>query len=1450
MTRRRTWPLGEKPPWLVRIRGAEDEDPHGAGMLCPDGHIVTCAHVVGDTPDSPVYVEFQHAPPHEPIRATVVPGGWHPRHNEDLADVAVLELHGPPPEEAAPAPLRSTASGVQDHTFRAYGYPTHHRQTGTPAEGRIVGHARTEWIKLEARSDLGQALVRGFSGTPVWDVQTGGVVGIAVTKDVDSTASRTGYAIPCEVLARYWPPLDDFVDADPTPDDVANAEALARLLDLELTDDLELPRIVDTDIYELGVKKSKWWTEDNPNQPYVPRPALDAELADALAHRTFVLAKGDSTSGKSRALLEALRVAMPEARLIKPKDAAALPALAELALPVERGAAVLWLDDLDLFLRPNGLDRHLLKRFARLGILVAGTISTIPYAAVRKSTDSTNRAARTVLQEACRVTVPPKLTSAEQVTAGELYQGEDFHELGIGAQAVAAPALKDWYDTSRVAEPSAWAVLHAVIDWRRIGITTPMPEQTLRAMFPHYLALATTVVDASDELFAEGLECAREPVAGTVAPLSATGTPGERVLRAFDYVVALADGQDGLEPRPVPDFLLTHAIETRHGEDLLYIAFAALGRGLGAPAMAACRRARDTAEDLPLRARATLMLGELEAVAGNTAAALDMLEEALDSDVPDVVPLARAELGGLLVNTGRDLDRARELLQTTLDSGDRELRPFAQLNLGVLLMNSGDHKAARPLLEKALAAGDPEVDSQQQARFTKLITGQEEAERNRAPRAAPDSLSPRAMPGPAADQPGLDVAQLLRTTLVGDRSTVTPFAQASLGGLLVNEGDLDGGKVLLETALRSGNTAVLPLAQVNLAGLLLQKGDVEGAAGLYEDAAKSGNPMVTSIARVGLGWILADGTDPDRGRALLSEVALDSSDAQAARAACLLGDVGAQYGAADAAHWYETALRYDHPEWTPHAQTGLGIVASARGDAALALQYLRPVAASGHPERAPRAAVLMGDVLAADLDSAGAEEAYRAAVDSGHTMWAPIATLNLARLMFRDDRTAEALRLVEDTANEDGPYAPWAFGALGDLLCELGDRAGAERAYRRAVDSDHPTAAQSAQCQLAMLLADEDQPTARRLLESAAEGPEPMLAAQATTTLGEILTQANEPEAAKAAYQKAIDRGHPVYAAFARYELALVHLAAEDTSSAEQLLREATRATASEVPAIAHLLLGVIRLMEEDQEGGEEEFAKAAEFVAPRVIHDARLQAARSAFEDGRQALASRLVQGLTDNVEVEPAVAEAARAYTEAESTPLALVRHAEYLFDRDDLAGAEDRFTAAGDAPAVLPRVHTGLGMIRLAQGRRTEATELFRKAIDSGDAEILPQARRYLASALLLEGDRDEARTLLEAVAATVGSEHRPGALLLLGQLASLAGSAVAARSWFDQAMAAGDPEVAAEARSELADLPATTAPAPLEDLPARILSLLATVAEAEAKPAEAAYWHNRAAAPHSR
>jgi Trypsin-like peptidase domain len=122
----------ERAPWQVGIRREPESLPVGGGMLCPDGHVVTCAHVVSkdaERPDGPVYVEFQHADQHEPIPAVVVDGGWYPAAGEGgrRGDVAVLRLTVAPPPSAVPAPLRPSPENVdKPHSFHTYGYPVRH----------------------------------------------------------------------------------------------------------------------------------------------------------------------------------------------------------------------------------------------------------------------------------------------------------------------------------------------------------------------------------------------------------------------------------------------------------------------------------------------------------------------------------------------------------------------------------------------------------------------------------------------------------------------------------------------------------------------------------------------------------------------------------------------------------------------------------------------------------------------------------------------------------------------------------------------------------------------------------------------------------------------------------------------------------------------------------------------------------------------------------------------------------------------------------------------------------------------------------------------------------------------------------------------------------------------------------------------------------------------------
>jgi tetratricopeptide (TPR) repeat protein len=191
---------------IVRIRSV-DGAVVGAGFLVTDRHILTCAHVVADaldlppeSPDPPqadVNLDFPLLAAGQILTARVA--HWQPR-----ADVTALKLPGDPP--AGATPLRPiTARDLWGHSFRAYGFPTGYDQ-GVWASGVSRGRQADGWVQIEDEKETGYFVAPGFSGTPVWDEQLNGVVGIAVAADVQ-TGIRAAFMIPAHSLIEAWSDL-------------------------------------------------------------------------------------------------------------------------------------------------------------------------------------------------------------------------------------------------------------------------------------------------------------------------------------------------------------------------------------------------------------------------------------------------------------------------------------------------------------------------------------------------------------------------------------------------------------------------------------------------------------------------------------------------------------------------------------------------------------------------------------------------------------------------------------------------------------------------------------------------------------------------------------------------------------------------------------------------------------------------------------------------------------------------------------------------------------------------------------------------------------------------------------------------------------------------------------------------------------------------------------------
>jgi hypothetical protein len=198
---------------VVRVLAGDGTTVVGAGFLIGPDLVATCAHVVADAvatdpyapgpPHDPVLLDFPlvQDPDAAPVTAQVY--RWSPIAADGSGDVAVLRLHRPVPHGARMPPLRRV-DALWDHGFRVLGFPEG-LTDGVWTTGRIRGEQGTRWFQLQgAPGD--QAVVGGFSGSPVWDEESGAVVGMTVAAD-RSADTTTAYLIPIDQVLGLDPEL-------------------------------------------------------------------------------------------------------------------------------------------------------------------------------------------------------------------------------------------------------------------------------------------------------------------------------------------------------------------------------------------------------------------------------------------------------------------------------------------------------------------------------------------------------------------------------------------------------------------------------------------------------------------------------------------------------------------------------------------------------------------------------------------------------------------------------------------------------------------------------------------------------------------------------------------------------------------------------------------------------------------------------------------------------------------------------------------------------------------------------------------------------------------------------------------------------------------------------------------------------------------------------------------
>lgn len=673
---------------------------------------------------------------------------------------------------------------------------------------------------------------------------------------------------------------------------------------------------------------------------YLPRD-VDRRLDDALAQaldgdgRWMVVLCGPSKVGKSRSLYEALRrrdLKNGDLLLVTPTDGEAVRSLLN---PAEARArevatrAVVWLDDLETYAAEGVGLSFLQEGHRRSSVVFAATYGGKGSERTRELGDADLAVLTdTLLQHANQVsmgaTSPHELQRLPADVSRRTLREIERH--GLPAVMVAGPSLERKLMTQRhtIGDPEApegAAVARAVIDWARCGRTDPIPDETLRKLWPYYLPAG---VEAAEDRFASGLEWALRPVSGTISLVQQV-----KGYLPFDYVVRFVTESDN--PPPPQEATWYEAIRSANPRQ-------ALGVGIQVDALG-------VREDLAITVMRTVSESSESEIAGIAAFNLGVLLERRGELEDAEVAFRRAdELGdgsgsnnlGTLLKKRGEVAEAEAAFRRAEERGSHA----GANNLGVILEQRGDLDGAQELYERA----DEDGSARGASNLGVLL---EESERPEEAMSAYRRASERGFGAGSfnlcllleslGDEEGSDAA-LRRADEQGDVD-----AAFNLGLKLLDQDELKGAEAAFRRASERGDAR----GTYNLGVMLKERGETAGA----EAAFRLGDEEGDAGCAYNLGFLLWEQDDLEG-----AEAALRRSDQRGnPEAAAALAEVIAVNGTLDQV---EEALRRAMSGGHGGAASNLGVLLAATGSTAEAKEMFLRAEKLGEPDGAFNLGVL------------------------------------------------------------------------------------------------------------------------------------------------------------------------------------------------------------------------------------------------------------------------------------------------------------------------------------------------------------------------------------------------------------------------------------------------------------------------------------------------------------
>jgi tetratricopeptide (TPR) repeat protein len=437
--------------------------------------------------------------------------------------------------------------------------------------------------------------------------------------------------------------------------------------------------------------------------PYIRRDVEDEARAH-LDRGQPVLLVGPSMVGKTQMAVKIVRDAFPDYGIVIPDSSDSLTFLETAGINLQK--TVIFLDDINRLIGARGITDGIIRRLARHGNVIIGTIRAGEYDRYQP-TNQLRPPEWDVLSVFQRVFVGTQLSDTEKdrvkVTVDDLAIREQIYAIGLGEYVGAAGHIEEALRLGPHVNAAGYALVRGAVDWRRAGMGTPVPVSVLGKLATPYLP-ARMGHSLDDETYQSAVQWATRDINPMVALLLRV-EPDK--FDVFHYALDVLSREN----KAIPDATWSLLIQVAKPSDLITLGYTAeLIFRQSEVALRAWRKAAELefTEEAPI---AQLSLGILLQEKGNFESAKKAYIQAVNYRHVDYSPMAAFNLAYLLWECG-DIEAAKMAYRQVIDFNHADVSPQAAVNFGNLLQEQGDKGNAKIAYQRAIDSGHPTAAAQ------------------------------------------------------------------------------------------------------------------------------------------------------------------------------------------------------------------------------------------------------------------------------------------------------------------------------------------------------------------------------------------------------------------------------------------------------------------------------------------------------------------------------------------------------------------------------------------------------------------------------------------------------------------------------------------------------------------------------------------------------------------